>query len=101
MECEYELKGNSLKILVPRELDHHVASQIQEEADLLADTYYIQKIIFDFSKTEFMDSSGIGVILGRYKKLKFSGGQVGACNLNARISKIFEMSGLEHLICEA
>ena len=98
MECKYELNGNTLRIHVPRELDHHIAGQIREEADLLVDTYYIRKVVFDFSKTDFMDSSGIGVILGRYKNLKFSGGSVEAENLNERIRKIFVMSGLENLI---
>lgn len=100
MECEYQIKGNTLRIVVPQELDHHVASQIQEETDLLANTYYIRNIVFDFKRTEFMDSSGIGVILGRYKNIKFSGGKVTAENLNERMQKIFVMSGLEHLIQE-
>ena len=100
MECEYQIKGNTLRIVVPQELDDHVASQIQEETDLLANTYYIRNIVFDFKRTEFIDSSGIGVILGRYKNMKFSGGKVTAENLNERMQKIFVMSGLEHLIQE-
>lgn len=100
MECEYQIKGNTLRIVVPQELDHHVASQIQEETDLLANTYYIRNIVFDFKRTEFMDSSGIGVILGRYKNMKFSGGSLAVENLNERMQKIFVMSGLEHLIQE-
>ncbi len=100
MECEYQIKGNLLRIVVPKELDHHVASQIQQETDLLADTYFIRKIVFDFARTEFMDSSGIGVILGRYKNMKFSGGSVTVRNLNGRMRKIFVMSGLTELIQE-
>lgn len=100
MECEYQIKGNTLRIVVPQELDHHVASQIQEETDLLANTYYIRNIVFDFRRAEFMDSSGIGVILGRYKNMKFSGGKLSVQNLNERMQKIFVMSGLEHLIQE-
>ncbi len=100
MECEYQIKGNTLRIVVPQELDHHVAGRIQEEADLLANTYYIRNIVFDFRRTEFMDSSGIGVILGRYKNMKFSGGKLEVQNLNERMRKIFVMSGLEHLIQE-
>lgn len=100
MECEYQIKGNTLRIVVPQELDHHVASQIQEETDLLANTYYIRNIVFDFKRTEFMDSSGIGVILGRYKNMKFSGGSLTVQNLNERMQKIFVMSGLEHLVQE-
>ena len=98
MECEYELNGNVLYIRVPEELDHHVASGIQKETDLLIDTYFVRKIVFDFQRTRFMDSSGIGVILGRCRNLKFSGGIVEAENLNERIRKIFSMSGLDQLV---
>ena len=98
MECEYVLKNNVLRILVPGELDHHVASQIQQETDLLVGTDCIHRIVFDFKNTEFMDSSGIGVILGRYKNMKFSGGTVEAEHVNERIRKIFAMSGMEDLI---
>jgi stage II sporulation protein AA (anti-sigma F factor antagonist) len=101
MECEYQIKGNMLRIVVPMELDHHVSSQIQQETDLLVRTYFIRKIVFDFARTQFMDSSGIGVILGRYKHMAFSGGTVAAWNLNERMQKIFLMSGLDHLIEEA
>lgn len=57
MECEYKVSGTELRIVLPRELDHHVATQIQQETDLLVDTYHIRRIIFDFRGTDFMDSS--------------------------------------------
>lgn len=99
MECRYEVKETDLMVYVPEELDHHIAEKIQEDADLMIDTYGIQRVIFDFSATEFMDSSGIGVLLGRCRKLKFTGGEVIALNLkNQRIKKIFSMAGLHRLI---
>ena len=85
---------------MPKEVDHHNAEQLKKEADLLIGAYHIQKLIFDFAGTEFMDSSGIGVILGRYKNMKLSGGHVYAVHLNERMKKIFAMSGMEHLIGE-
>ena len=98
MECEYVLKNNVLRILVPGELDHHVASQIQEETDLLVGTYFIHRIVFDFKNTEFMDSSGIGMIMGRYKNLRFMGGAVMAVHVNERIRRILTMSGIYKVI---
>ena len=80
MECEYKVSGTELRIVLPRELDHHVATQIQQETDLLVDTYHIRRIIFDFRGTDFMDSSGIGVILGRFRNARFSGGTIQAEN---------------------
>ena len=55
-------------------------------------------MIFDFSETMFMDSSGIGVIIGRCKNLGYSGGDVSACHLNERVDKIFTVSGLKKII---
>ncbi|MCD7865491.1 MAG: anti-sigma factor antagonist [Clostridiales bacterium] len=98
MECEYRIHGPELCIVLPRELDHHVASGIRQEADLLVETYHIRRIIFDFCMTEFMDSSGIGVILGRYRSMKLSSGQIWAVNVKPRTEKILAMSGLESII---
>lgn len=100
MECEYKVKGIELRIVLPGELDHHVASQIQKETDLLISTYHIRRIIFDFQCTDFMDSSGIGVILGRFRNARFSGGKILAENMNPRIRKLLVMSGLECILAE-
>ena len=94
MECEYKVSGTELRIVLPRELDHHVATQIQQETDLLVDTYHIRRIIFDFRGTDFMDSSGIGVILGRFRNARFSGGTILAENMNPRVKKLLVMWGL-------
>ena len=98
MECEYKVNGIELRIVLPRELDHHVASQIREETDLLVSTYHIRRIIFDFKATNFMDSSGIGVILGRYRNAAFSGGKIVGENANQRITKLLTMAGLSLIL---
>ena len=99
MECHYEIKGLSLTIYVPAELDHHAAKTIQQDVDSMIASYSIHTVIFDFENTEFMDSSGIGVIVGRCRNLSFSGGKVKAVNLHsARVRKIFTMAGLYKLI---
>lgn len=98
MEHHYELKDGCLIISVPRELDHHQASQMKAEADLLIEAYHVRKLVFDFAGTEFMDSSGIGVIIGRCRNMGFSGGEVSAKNLNDRLRKIFVVSGLHKLM---
>ena len=98
MESNYELQGGCLRISVPKELDHHCAEQMRTETDLLVETYHVRKIVFDFAGTEFMDSSGIGVLIGRCRNMGFSGGTVEAENLNERIQKIFLVSGLQKII---
>ena len=98
MEYNLERNEGKLTVTMPKEVDHHCANQIRMEADLLIDTYHVRKLIFDFSYTEFMDSSGIGVIIGRCKSMGFSGGEVAATNMNERVKKIFMVSGLQKLI---
>lgn len=98
MDCRYESKEGCLTIAMPREVDHHCAEQLRKEADLLIGAYHVRKLVFDFSGTEFMDSSGIGVLIGRSKHMNYSGGQVEAKCLNDRIQKIFVVSGLHKII---
>ena len=92
MEEKYQLKEGCLTIQMPKELDHHEAGRLKMEA------YHVRRLVFDFRETEFMDSSGIGVIIGRCKSMGFSGGEVAATNMNERVKKIFMVSGLQKLI---
>ena len=98
MECHYELTKGCLTISMPKELDHHSAEQLRQEADLLIDSYRVRNLIFDFSGTEFMDSSGIGVIIGRCKNVRFGGGYVKAVHLNEQIQRVFQLSGLRKIM---
>lgn len=90
---KYEVQENCLTIYLPGELDHHVAEEIKKEADRLIERGHVRYVIFDFTNTEFCDSSGIGVIMGRYKKVCLFGGEVWAAHANERIKKILKMSG--------
>ncbi|HIT91175.1 MAG TPA: STAS domain-containing protein, partial [Candidatus Merdenecus merdavium] len=76
MESLFKVRGTSLTIFVPQELDHHNAEMIRTGADRIIESQNIRGVIFDFAETQFMDSSGIGVIMGRYKNLRFMGGKV-------------------------
>lgn len=98
MEKMFMVKGNCLTIAMPEEMDHHEAEKIREGADDYLLTGKVQHVIFDFSDTKFMDSSGIGVIAGRYKKVSCYGGKVVAVHANSRIRKIIMLSGLTDLI---
>ncbi|WP_330588106.1 anti-sigma F factor antagonist [Anaerosporobacter faecicola] len=98
MGANMELRGRSLLIQITKELDHHNAVIIREKADQLIDRNSVKQIIFDFANSEFMDSSGIGVIMGRYKKIIFTGGKVAVTNVNASIDRIFKLSGLYKII---
>lgn len=98
MEHRFEQSTGRLVIQMPREVDHHSAEGLRRETDRLMAQYPVRGIVFDFQSTVFMDSSGIGVILGRCRNLKFSGGQAVAVHLNGQIRRIFQVSGLHKII---
>ncbi len=98
METEFEIEGVRMKYYMPPELDHHVATELREKIDELIDAYQIRELILDFSRTNFMDSSGIGVVIGRSKKLAYFNGRVTAVNLNQRMDKLFCASGLHRMV---
>ena len=98
MEHRFEGETGRLFIQMPKEVDHHFAEQLRRETDSLMNRYPVRSLVFDFRKTIFKDSSGIGVILGRCRNLKFAGGQAAAINLNSQIQRIFQVSGLHKLI---
>src|SRR5699024_8199707 len=87
-----------LTIFLPKELDHHQTEEIRREADRQIERNHVKYVIFDFGETSFMDSSGIGVMMGRYRKLSLTGGEVWAANLNDRMKKILKMSGAAKII---
>ncbi len=94
----YEVQENCLTIFLPKELDHHSAEQIRKVADKVIEKQHIKHVIFDFRDTNFMDSSGIGVIMGRYKMIYLLGGEVYAIHANERMKKILTMSGVAKII---
>jgi len=96
--AEYELINQCLVIRLMKELDHHSSMMIKDRTDKMIDRGTVKYVIFDFSKAEFMDSSGIGVIMGRYKKMLFTGGKVAVTNVSAGIDRILKLSGLYKII---
>lgn len=97
-QLTYEAKGQVLIVHLPKELDHHSSRNLKYETDLLFSENYINKVIFDFSRTEFMDSSGIGILLNRYKQMARSGGKVNLYGANRQVSRILAMGGIMKLM---
>ena len=95
---QYQIKENCLTIFLPAEVDHHNAEEIKREADKVIEEQHIKYVIFDFGRTNFMDSSGIGLIMGRYKKVMFIGGKAAVTNVGNAVDRIFKISGLYKII---
>lgn len=94
----YEANKQILIIHLPKELDNHNCRNLKYETDLLLAENYINKVVFDFSRTEFMDSSGIGILLNRYKQMAKSGGSVTIYGAGAQVRRILAIGGISKLI---
>ena len=79
-------------------MDECCVQKIRRRIDNEIQRYMPKEVIFDFSNVSFMDSAGIGLIIGRYKLINMIGGELKIANVNTQIQKIFEMSGLLRLI---
>lgn len=98
MEEEFKVIDNYLMIRMPNEIDHHHSSSISKTADEYIMDEKVGNVVFDFERTTFMDSSGIGIIVGRYKKISCFGGKVFAINADNRIRRILLLSGLHKIV---
>ena len=98
MESKFYEKDKLLVFKIADEIDDFSVQKIRRRADYEIERYMPKKVIFDFNSVTFMDSAGIGLVIGRYKFVKMLGGTVELANLTNSIKKIFEMSGILRLI---
>lgn len=98
MEESFKVINDYLMVKLPEEIDHHQANYISRNADRILLKSKVSNIVFDFEETRFMDSSGIGIIAGRYKKIVCFNGKVYAINVDRHIRRILYMSGLDKMI---
>ena len=94
MEVNFTKKDRLLVIKFTEEIDHHTTEKVRRIADYEIERYIPRKVIFDFNNVSFMDSAGIGLLLGRYK----NGIKVEVINVNKSIYKILKMSGITRLL---
>ena len=94
----YEKKKTTLTVKLRGELDHSVAAGVRAELDELILDPGVRRLVFDLNGLEFMDSSGIGLIIGRYKLMARRGGSVAVRSPGRRVDRIFQMSGLYQLV---
>ena len=98
METVYKKEEKLLVIKITEELDHHTVEKLRRKADYEIEKYIPRKVILDFNQVSFMDSAGIGLILGRYKNVSILGGSLEVANVSKQVIKILNMSGLSKLI---
>ena len=100
MKTFYEKENKRLIFEIHEDIDECVAKKIRRKLDNEIERYMPKEVIFDFCNVSFMDSAGIGLLIGRYKLVNMLGGKVKIANINKSIKKIFEMSGILRIIPE-
>ncbi len=98
MEVFCEEQNNTIVAHLNGELDHHSAEYARIKIDYYIDTSTSKNLVFDFKNVSFMDSSGIGIIIGRHKKISAKNGQVFLVNLSKSIKKVIELSGINKIV---
>ena len=99
LKVNYYIRKNIIFIRVYGELDQDTIGQVKGKIIEIIDKYNIKNVVFNLNEVEFMDSTGIGMIIGRYNQIKKKGGKIILCSLNKQIQKIVMLSGLSR-ICE-
>lgn len=98
MKIEMEQHRAVLLVRLTGELDHHHAEQMREQVDREIARHPSRAVLFNLRGLTFMDSSGVGALLGRYRKIDAAGGRVAVCEVPDAISRITEISGLARII---
>ena len=98
MEINYSKKDKLLKVEITEEIDHHIVEKIRRKVDDEITRHMPRKTVFDFDRVSFMDSAGIGMIIGRYKMMKLIGGSLEIINISQTVRRILEMSGINKII---
>jgi stage II sporulation protein AA (anti-sigma F factor antagonist) len=98
MNCNLTVEGKTLIVTVSGDIDHHSSVEIKEKLVYEYASKGCIDLIFDFTLLDFMDSAGVGMIIGRYKQMSINGGSVFAVGVTPKIERIFKLSGLNKLI---
>lgn len=98
MELNFIKKNRTLIIKIDGEIDHHSCEILRTEADNALEKMGGKNIIFRMGSVSFMDSSGIGAVIGRYKIIQRLGGRIAVAEANERVQQIFRLSAMQSLI---
>lgn len=101
MAVKFKKAPNALVVMLEGELDAESAAAVRRSIDIEFDELGVRNMIFDMSRVTFMDSSGIGMIIGRYKRVKALGGSVKIAGADKTVRRIIELSGLGRIVKQA
>lgn len=98
MDASINTKGDILTVALCGELDHHSSEELRDKIDKSFERSGCKHMVFDFSQVTFMDSSGIGMMIGRYKNTEKRGGFLSVAGMNNDLQRIYQISGLAKII---
>ncbi len=98
MDIRIESIGTTLVVKLSGEIDQSCAEEIRSDIDREITLRHVQNLILDFAAVDFMDSSGLGMIIGRYKQMKARGGKTMIIRAKPQVDKILSLSGLKKII---
>ncbi|OGO76628.1 MAG: anti-sigma F factor antagonist [Clostridiales bacterium GWB2_37_7] len=98
MNVGFDLINNKLVIRIDGDIDHHTCEEIRNKIDNEIMRRNPKSIIFDMKNVNFMDSSGIGVIIGRYKLIVVNNGITAMVNVKPQIKRVYDICGLKKII---
>ena len=97
MEVNKDLENNTLKVILSGEIDHHTSLRIRQKTDEEIEKMRPETLIFDCTEVTFMDSSAVGLIMGRYRILNSWNGKIEVVNLNNTNYKMMKIAGMQSL----
>ena len=97
-EMSYQSEVRTLTVHLPSEVDHHTSKNLREQSEQFLDTFDIQRIVFDFSDTDFMDSSGIALILRSQQRMQLMEGSVVLRNVPEQARRVLDAAGIGRLV---
>ena len=98
MDISAKKYGETVTAYISGDLDEHTAGKIRDFIDRIIENEKFKSMVIDFSAVEFMDSTGLGMLMGRYKKLKQKGIPLLVCGVSPQIDKVFKISGIYQIV---
>ena len=98
MELKFEQRNKTLTVLLPSEIDHHSAAGLRSGIDGVIFEFRPKRLELDLSSVNFMDSSGLGLIMGRYSLMREQGGEVVVVDPAPMVEKVMNLAGMKRII---
>ncbi len=98
MNAKIDIQNDTLTVFLSGEIDHHSAREIREEVDMQITSAKPQVLELNFKDVSFMDSSGIGLIMGRYRLVSAYGGKVCISDVSAYLKRVMRLAGIDSIV---